>query len=68
MSSTLLLSESELPMTEPVEIRERLEHDVDLIIDGGFCGIEPTTVIDLINGAPKVLRAGKGEIDSLAGY
>jgi tRNA A37 threonylcarbamoyladenosine synthetase subunit TsaC/SUA5/YrdC len=49
-------------------MRERLEHEVDLIIDGGFCGIEPTTVIDLINGAPKVLRQGKGKVDGLAGY
>jgi tRNA threonylcarbamoyl adenosine modification protein (Sua5/YciO/YrdC/YwlC family) len=68
MSSTLLLPDSELPMTEPLEMRERLEHEVDLIIDGGFCGIEPTTVIDLINGAPKVLRQGKGKVDGLAGY
>jgi tRNA threonylcarbamoyl adenosine modification protein (Sua5/YciO/YrdC/YwlC family) len=68
MSSTLLLPDSELPMTEPAEIRERLEHDVDLVIDGGFCGIQPTTVIDLINGTPQVLRQGKGQVDGLAGY
>jgi len=68
MSSTLLLPDSELPMTEPAEIRERLEHDVDLVIDGGFCGIEPTTVIDLIDGTPQVLRQGKGQVDGMAGY
>jgi tRNA threonylcarbamoyl adenosine modification protein (Sua5/YciO/YrdC/YwlC family) len=68
MSSTLLLPGSDLPMTDPLEMREKLEHEVDLIIDGGFCGIEPTTVIDLIDGAPKVLRRGKGEVDWLAGY
>jgi tRNA threonylcarbamoyl adenosine modification protein (Sua5/YciO/YrdC/YwlC family) len=68
MSSTLLLPDSDLPMTEPLKIRERLEHDVDLVIDGGFCSIEPTTVIDLINGVPQVLRQGKGQVDGLAGY
>ncbi len=68
MSSTLLLPGSELPLTDPAEMRERLEHEVDLIIDGGFCGIEPTTVIDLIDGVPQVLRRGKGEINGLAGY
>jgi tRNA threonylcarbamoyl adenosine modification protein (Sua5/YciO/YrdC/YwlC family) len=68
MSSTLLLPGEELPMTDPLEMREHLEHEVDLIIDGGFCGIEPTTVIDLVDGAPHVLRRGKGEIDWLAGY
>jgi tRNA threonylcarbamoyl adenosine modification protein (Sua5/YciO/YrdC/YwlC family) len=68
MSSTLLLPGSELPMTEPAEMREQLEHDVELVIDGGFCGIEPTTVIDLINGTPQVVRQGKGAVDWLAGY
>ena len=68
MSSTLLLPGEALPMTDPLHMREHLEHEVDLIIDGGFCGIEPTTVIDLVDGAPQVLRHGKGEIDWLAGY
>ncbi len=68
MSSTLLLPGSELPMTEPAEMRARLEHEVDLIIDGSFCGIDPTTVIDLIDGVPQVLRQGKGAVDWLAGY
>ncbi|MBA2409429.1 MAG: threonylcarbamoyl-AMP synthase [Gammaproteobacteria bacterium] len=68
MSSTLLMPGSELPMTEPDEMREQLEHQVDLIIDGGFCGIEPTTVIDLIDGTPTIIRQGRGEVDDLAGY
>jgi len=68
MSSTLLMPGSDLPMTEPEEMREQLEHQVDLIIDGGFCGIEPTTVIDLIDGAPRIIRQGRGEVDGLAGY
>jgi tRNA threonylcarbamoyl adenosine modification protein (Sua5/YciO/YrdC/YwlC family) len=68
MSSTLLLPDFDLPMTDPLEMREKLEHEVELIIDGGFCGIEPTTVIDLINGSPRVVRQGKGEVDGAAGY
>jgi tRNA threonylcarbamoyl adenosine modification protein (Sua5/YciO/YrdC/YwlC family) len=47
MSSTLILPGAELPMNDPDEIRERLEHDVDLIIDGGSCGFQPTTVLDI---------------------
>lgn len=68
MSSTLILPDSDLPLTDPLEMRERLEHEVDLIIDGGTCGPEPTTVIDLIDGAPRIARQGKGEVDGDAGY
>jgi len=60
MSSSLILPGEDLPMTDPEEIRDRLEHQVDLIIDGGFCGLEPTTVVDLQDGAPKLLRQGAG--------
>lgn len=62
MSSTLILPNHELPMIEPEEMRECLQHDVDLVIDGGGCGFEPTTVIDMVDGYPKVVRAGKGDI------
>ena len=61
MSSTLILPGDELPMTDPEEMRTRLEHRVDLIIDGGNCGHEPTTVVDMVDGAYQVLRQGKGE-------
>lgn len=61
MSSTLILPGDDLPMTDPVEMRERLEHQVDLIIDGGYCGHEATTVVDMVDGAYQVLRQGKGE-------
>jgi tRNA threonylcarbamoyl adenosine modification protein (Sua5/YciO/YrdC/YwlC family) len=61
MSSTLILPGDDLPLSEPDEIRARLEHDVDLVIDGGFCGLEPTTVVVLENGRPRVLRRGKGD-------
>jgi len=65
MSSTLLLPGDELPMTEAREIQERLFHVVDAVIDGGHCGLEPTTVIDLESGAPVILRRGKGDVSAL---
>jgi len=65
MSSTLILPGAEYPMTDPYKIRLRLENVVDLIIDGGFSGHEPTTVIDLMEGQPAVLRQGKGDVDWL---
>jgi len=61
MSTTLILPGEELPLTDPYEIRQILEHDVDLVIDGGFCGFEPTTVVDLTGDTPKVLREGAGD-------
>jgi tRNA threonylcarbamoyl adenosine modification protein (Sua5/YciO/YrdC/YwlC family) len=63
MSSTLILPGKELPETDAHLIRERLEHDVDLVIDGDFCGIEPTTVVDLVEGIPLVLRQGCGSVE-----
>ena len=62
LSSTLILPEHELPLNDPEEIRERLEHDVDLVIDGGPCGIVPTTVVDLTGDAPVITRIGKGSV------
>jgi tRNA threonylcarbamoyl adenosine modification protein (Sua5/YciO/YrdC/YwlC family) len=65
MSSTLILPGKEMPETDAEEIRERLEHEVDLVIDGGHCGFEPTTVIDMSRGAPQVLREGCGPVEML---
>ncbi len=65
MSSTLILPNEDLPMTDPHEIRVTLENVVDLIIDGGYSGHEPTTVINLVDGTPVVLRQGLGETDWL---
>ena len=62
LSSTLILPDDELPLNDPDEIRERLEHDVDLGIDGGPCGIVPTTVVDLTGDAPVIARVGKGSV------
>lgn len=60
MSCTLILPDEELPVTEAEDIRDVLEHQVDLIIDGGHCGLEPTTVIRLTEDSPIVRRQGKG--------
>lgn len=60
LSCTLLLPGDEEALTDPYEIRERLEHLVDLVIDGGWCGFEPTTVIDMTDGI-ELIRRGKGD-------
>ncbi|MBX3665487.1 MAG: threonylcarbamoyl-AMP synthase [Burkholderiales bacterium] len=65
LSSTLLLPGDELPYTDAAEIRERLEHQVELVLDGGSCGTEPSTVVDLTGEAPRLLRAGKGALAPL---
>lgn len=61
MSTTLILPGDDLPLTDAAEINERIGHAVDLVLDGGNCGFEPTTVVDLAGPAPTVLRAGKGD-------
>ena len=48
-------------MTDPYDIRETLEHELDLIIDGGFCGLEATTVVNMTGDAPEATRVGKGD-------
>lgn len=62
MSSTLILPGEELPMSDAREIQERLFHVVDAVIDGGNCGFEPTSVVDLTGPAPIVAREGKGDV------
>ncbi len=65
MSSTLSLSEDPMPLSDPEEIRVRLEHQVDAIIDGGPCGTVPTTVLELSEGHVTILRQGKGPTSGL---
>jgi tRNA threonylcarbamoyl adenosine modification protein (Sua5/YciO/YrdC/YwlC family) len=65
MSSTLIPVDADQAMDDAVEIRKAYEHSVDLVIDGGFCGTEPTTVINLIDSIPVVLRQGKGGVEFL---
>jgi len=62
MSVTLLLPGDEYPPTDPYEIRQILEHDVDLVIDGGYCGLEATSVVELLGDVPLVTRRGKGDV------
>lgn len=67
MSSTLLLPGDELPLTDGREIRARLEHQLDAVLDGGHCGISPTTVVDLAVDPPRILRQGAGILPGLSG-
>jgi tRNA threonylcarbamoyl adenosine modification protein (Sua5/YciO/YrdC/YwlC family) len=60
MSTTLILPGREFPETDPLEIRERLEHQVDLVVDGGHGGIESTSIVDLTETVPRILRHGMG--------
>lgn len=62
MSATLMLPDQEYPFVDAAEIYETLGNQVDLVIDGGPCGLTPTTVVDLVEGIPKILRVGKGEV------
>lgn len=66
MSSTLWLPGDDVPMTDAEEIRKRLENQVDAVIDGGNCGLESTTIIDLTGDAPVVIRKGKGVFGAVA--
>ena len=62
MSATLIMPGDDYPMTDPCNIRDCLEHRVELVIDGGFCGLEATSVVDLSGATPVVLRQGVGDI------
>ncbi len=61
MSSTLILPDETMPLTDAEDIRNALARHVDLIIDGGHCGIEPTTVVDFTQDIPDIVRFGKGD-------
>jgi len=62
LNSTLILPGEEFPLNDPGEIRERLEHQVELVLDGGSCGLVMTTVIDLTGGKPELVRHGRGSL------
>lgn len=61
MSTTLILPGDNEPMTDPYDIRATLEHDLDLVVDGGFCGMEATTVVDLSDEEVQLVRRGLGD-------
>ena len=67
MSSTLLVGGDPQPLTAGREIQARLEHEIDAILDGGDCGIEPTTVVDLSVTPPVIVRQGKGDLGPIMG-
>ncbi len=66
LSTTLMLSGDEFPLNEATDIRARLERELDLVMDAGPCGIEPTTVVDLTGETVEILRKGKGSIAQIA--
>ena len=61
LSATLIMPGEALPLNDPEEIRERLEHQIAAVIDSGACSLAPTTVIDMSGEAPEVLRYGQGK-------
>ena len=65
MSVTLMMPEDEYPMTDAYEINHHLGSQVDIVIDGGFCGMEPTTVVDMTEDTPAILRQGAGNFTAI---
>jgi tRNA threonylcarbamoyl adenosine modification protein (Sua5/YciO/YrdC/YwlC family) len=65
LSSSMQLAGDPEPLTEPYEIFERVGSEVDIVIDSGVCGVEPTSVIDLVGPAPEVIRQGMGDVGHL---
>jgi len=63
LSATLILPGDALPLNDGEEIRARLEHALDLVLDAGSCGVDPTTMVDLTGAAPQLLRRGKGSVE-----
>lgn len=64
LSSTLILPGDDMALNDPEEIRDRLEHEVDLILNAGSCEIDSTTVIDLTGDDPVLLRRGRGDVST----
>ena len=62
MTTTLQLPGDEFPLTEGWEIQDRLEDQIELILDAGHCGTEPTSIIDLTGASPELVRAGRGSL------
>jgi len=63
LSTTAILPDDENPVSDGEELRARVEHDVDLVLDSGSCGLEPTTVVDLTGKQPEVVRKGRGSVE-----
>ncbi len=61
LAATLIMPGEDMPLNDPEDIRERLEHQVGAVIDAGACSLEPTTVIDMSGDEPEVVRRGQGD-------
>lgn len=65
MSVTLMLPGDEYPLADPYDIRQLMEHQVEAVIDGGYCGLEPTTVVDMTSSVPELIRQGTGDFSHM---
>ena len=65
ISTTLLLPGDELPLNDGADIRTRLDHEIDFVLDAGSCGVEPTTVVDLTGREAVLVRKGRGDLSAL---
>jgi len=61
MSTSLILPGQDLPLSEPYELEDHMDNLVDMILTSGACGLEPTTVVDLVDGVPVLVREGRGD-------
>ena len=66
MSSTLTLPGDDTPMTDPLEIEERIGNQIEVIVHSGPVGIEPTSVVDLSEGRVNILRVGRGDVTAIS--
>lgn len=66
MSCTLMLPGEPYPLSDPMDILELLGHEVDVVIDGGNCGLEPTSIIDLTGEAPQIIRQARGDLSAFS--
>jgi tRNA A37 threonylcarbamoyladenosine synthetase subunit TsaC/SUA5/YrdC len=62
LGTTLILPDESEPLTDPDEVHERLQRQIELVVDGGACSLEPTSVIDLTDEQPQLIRQGRGEV------
>lgn len=62
ISTSLILPGDDAPQSDPEDIRDRLQHDLDLVIDGGFCGLEESSIVSLLDEVPEILREGAGDV------
>lgn len=67
MTCTLILPGEPYPLSDPADILDLIGHEVDVVIDGGNCGLEPTSIIDLTGAVPEVIRHGRGDVAAFAG-